>query len=106
MWASRRSSAGDVIVPDRTAVIAAGDGIERAGAVAAVLDQIVPPSFGVGLAGRRRQLGQRIDRRPAIVEHADLVRWGRGQRVRQRQVDRLDRRPPWRGPSGPPATPG
>ena len=48
-----------------------GDRLERDETVAAMLDHVVPPPFGVGLAGRGRQRTEWIDR-GAIVER-DLV---------------------------------
>ena len=46
-----------------------GDRLERRQTLAAMLDHVVPPTLGVGLAGRRRQSADRIGRL-AVGEHA------------------------------------
>ena len=70
-------------------------GVERRHAIAAVLDDVVPPALGVGVAGCRRQCSQRIAHR--MVRKLELARAiafadrGPGQRDGERQIHRPDR---------------
>ena len=50
-------------------------------AVTAVLDEVVPPPLGIGFATGRRELGERVDRRPTPGERSA------GERDGQREVD-------------------
>ena len=64
-----------------TAAIASADGVEHRLAVAAVLDEVLPPPLGVRLAGRRGERAERVDgrsRRPGSVV-------GRRRRRRERR---------------------
>ncbi len=67
-----------------------GDGLEGDQAVAAVFDHVLPPALSVGFAGCCRKCAERIDRGVA-VEQPVLAAGPRGQRVGEREVDRLDR---------------
>ena len=84
-----------------------GDGVERRRAVAAVLDHVLPPALGVGIAGGGGERAERIDRRRArpIGSIAVVVAVG-GQRCWPAggRSPAPARRARW--PSERPATPG
>ncbi len=71
-----------------------GDRPERRQPVAAVLDHVVPPTLGVGLAGGRRQRAERIGRlatgQAGGCEQRVVGTVG-GERDGERQIDRADR---------------
>ena len=58
-----------------------GHRIERRRAVAAVLDDVVPPALGVGIAGGRGQRGQRIAQLAIDNVQLFVVVTGRGERL-------------------------
>ncbi len=65
-----------------------GDRVEGEGAVAAVLDDVLPPSFRVGIARRRGEIAQWIRGRRFGDERAVVV-IRRCERDRERQIDRV-----------------
>ena len=74
MCASRRASnAIGQRCPARTAAIASATASNTGLAVAAVLDEVLPPALGVGLAGGRGEGAERVERRPGAVEQIGVV---------------------------------
>ncbi len=83
-------------VADACCVHRFGDGVEGRGAVAAVFDHVLPPAFGVVVAGCCGEIPERVGRR-RLLEHRllrQMRRWGltpashsTGQRDREGQVD-------------------
>ena len=83
----------------RTAAIASADRGEGRRAVAAVLDDVVPPALGVGVAGRGGERAERVDAavaaRPTVVARPASEQRGREvdrphrAAVRERPADRL-----------------
>ncbi len=63
-----------------------GNGVEGGGAVAAVLDHVLPPSFRIGVARRRGEFAQRVRGRRFGHERRLVVTRG-CERDRERQVD-------------------
>ena len=80
-----------------------GDGGERRGAVAAVLDDVLPPALGIRLARRRGECTDRIERGVVgRILRAVIV----AERPGHRDVDRHDAGRRGRTPTAPPAIPG
>ena len=89
MWASRCSSRRVGHEPVTCGGHRVGNGVERRRTVAAVLDDVLPPSFRVGVTGRRGEFAQRVGR-CRLGDERGVVISDRGERDRERQVDRVD----------------
>ncbi len=66
-----------------------GDGVEGGCAVATMFDHVLPPAFGIGVAGGSGEFAHRIGRRGFRHQGGGIVaRCGQGDR--EREVDGVD----------------